>query len=524
MGTKVLVLAALGALVLAIAALIVPHAASAQIKPLDKPSVAGDGGLVVQAQSRGGGRGGDGGGNYGRPGGFRGGGFSIMIPIPPMGGGGDYDRPRRPRGESASDDPPPKRKIRKPKPTVDVTEDDEPKRKKRARHDPPSPPRIVARPLPRPAGSPPAPIGALTGDLRDREVLVTLADNTQDSIITALGRAHRLTRQSSFQSPTLGVRLARFRIPDRRGMAQVLNDLSLDARVLAVQPVYVYLSSQAASGIAAGVPQYAADKVRLEEAHRIARGRNVRIAIIDTGVDATHPELKGAIVQNLDVIGSGQGTAEPHGTAIAGVVVARQQLKGMAPDASVVAVRAFARASGRFEGTTETLIKGIDAGLKNGARLFNMSFTGPRDPSVEQIIKIAEGKGAIFIAAAGNGGPEAPAAYPGAYDTVIAVTAVDSADKIYAKANRGTYIALAAPGVDILAPSPKQSYGLSSGTSLAAAHVSGIVALLAERKPDLRSSDIRKLLTESARRNDGLVATDLGAGIVDAAGALAAMQ
>jgi subtilisin family serine protease len=272
------------------------------------------------------------------------------------------------------------------------------------------------------------------------------------------------------------------------------------------------------------VPQYAAEKLRLTDAHRIARGRNVRLAIIDSGVDVSHPELKGAVAESIDVVG-GKAAPDTHGTAIAGIVGAREQLTGIAPDARIVAVRAFAQTSaGRSEGTTETLIKGIDAALGKGVRLFNLSFAGPRDPSVEQIIRIAEGKGAIFIAAAGNGGPGGPAAYPAAYDTVIAVTAVDSADKIYDRATRGDYIAFAAPGVDILAAAPKRAYGLSSGTSLAAAHVSGIVALIAERKPDVRTADIKKLLKESVRHSDGAAMAGLGAGIVDAASALEALR
>jgi subtilisin family serine protease len=312
-------------------------------------------------------------------------------------------------------------------------------------------------------------------------VLVTLTDTTSDTTINNLARAYRLTRQSSFSSPTLGVRFARYRIPDQRDLQQVLNDLSLDLRVVAVQPIYVYLGSQGAAVAATAVPQYAAEKLRLTDAHRIARGRNVRLAIIDSGVDVAHPELKGVVAEAIDVIG-GKAAPDTHGTAIAGIVGAREQLTGIAPDARIVAVRSFAQtAAGRSEGTTETLIKGIDAALGKGVRLFNLSFAGPRDPSVEQIIRVAEGRGAIFIAAAGNGGPGAPAAYPAAYETVIAVTAVDSGDKVYDRATRGDYIAFAAPGVDILAAAPKRAYGLSSGTSLAAAHVSGIVALIAER-------------------------------------------
>lgn len=467
----------------------------------------GKSGWVQLAQSRNNYPGGDGGGR-GRGDGprFGGGGLSIVIPLPGVIGGGG-DRPPRREAEETS-------KPRKPR------------KEKSSGKSGGSPPSLVARPQPRPAGTPPAPIGLVAGDLRDREILVTLADATSDSAVTALGRAYSLSRQSNFQSPTLGVRLVRFRILDRRGLNEVMSQLALDVRVLAVQPVYVYLFSQGAAASAVPAPQYAADKVRLAEAHRISRGRNVPIVIIDTGVDATHPELKGAAIQAFDAVGSGKTTVEPHGTAIAGIVGAREQLTGMAPDARIVAVRAFAQsASGRFEGTTETLIKGIDIGLKNGGRLFNLSFTGPRDPGVEQIIRIAESKGAVFIAAAGNGGPAAPAAFPAAYETVVAVTAVDSADKLYERANRGSYIAVAAPGVDILAPAPKRGYELSSGTSLAAAHVSGIVALLMERKPGLRSADIRRLLAGSARRAEQTwAAQDFGAGVVDAARALEALN
>lgn len=496
---------------LLLASVSVPNNASAQGAggSLGQIETQVDGALtLVQHRGQYGGRG-DGGGNRG--GGFGRGGIGIVIPIvPSIGAGSDDDdapRKRRPPRDKVSDEQPPKKK----------------KTKKAGGGDPPVPP-ITLQPQRRPAGTPPAPIGLVAGDLRDREVLVTLTDTTSDTTINNLGRAYRLTRQSSFASPTLGVRFARYRIPDQRGIQEVLNDLSTDLRVVAVQPVYVYLGSQGAAAAATAVPQYAAEKLRLTDAHRIARGRNVRVAIIDSGVDVTHPELKGAVAESIDVVG-GKAAPDTHGTAIAGIVGAREQLSGIAPDARIVAVRAFAQTSaGRTEGTTETLIKGIDAALGKGVRLFNLSFAGPRDPSVEQIIRVAEGKGAIFIAAAGNGGPGAPAAYPAAYDTVIAVTAVDSADKVYERATRGDYIAFAAPGVDILAAAPKRTYGLSSGTSLAAAHVSGIVALIAERKPDLRTADIKKLLKESARRGEGAMTADLGAGIVDAASALEALR
>jgi subtilisin family serine protease len=127
----------------------------------------------------------------------------------------------------------------------------------------------------------------------------------------------------------------------------------------------------------------------------------------------------------------------------------------------------------------------------------------------------------IFVAAAGNNGPKAAPVYPAAYPDVIAVTATDEDDTLYAKANRGEYIFIAAPGVDIVAPGLKGGYGLSSGTSMAAAHGSGVVALLLERDGKLTLAQVRERLSSSARKPGvSLPSQAVGAGILDAAGAL----
>jgi subtilisin family serine protease len=166
-------------------------------------------------------------------------------------------------------------------------------------------------------------------------------------------------------------------------------------------------------------------------------------------------------------------------------------------------------------------LKGIDWAFDAGAKVMNMSFAGPMDPLLERIIKNAADKGVIFVAAAGNNGPKAGPAYPAAYPDVIAVTATDEKYRLYGKANHGEYIFIAAPGVDIIAPALKGRYELSSGTSMAAAHVSGVVALMLERDAKLTAAQVREILSSSARQPDSDLGKDLiGAGIVDAAGAL----
>src|SRR5207253_5745519 len=151
--------------------------------------------------------------------------------------------------------------------------------------------------------------------------------------------------------------------------------------------------------------------------------------------------------------------------------------------------------------------------VAKGARIINMSFAGPRDPSLERALKAASDKGVVLIGAAGNAGPRSPPLFPGADPNVIAVTATDIDDKLFSGANRGRYIALAAPGVDILVPAPEGTYQLTTGTSVATAHISGIVALLLERNPNLSPAEVRRILTQSAKKLGPN--TEFGAGLVD---------
>ena len=128
-----------------------------------------------------------------------------------------------------------------------------------------------------------------------------------------------------------------------------------------------------------------------------------------------------------------------------------------------------------------------------------MSFVGPADPALHRMLAAAYEKDMVLIAAAGNAGPDSPPLYPGADPDVIAVTASDSRDGMFKMANRGQYIAVAAPGVEILALAPGDAYQIATGTSVAAAHVSGIAALLLERNPSLKPKDIRVIIMSTAK-------------------------
>jgi len=377
--------------------------------------------------------------------------------------------------------------------------------------------------------------GAATDHVPD-EVLTQFATILSAETVEALGRRQGLERLESFDAN--GVTMTRWRIPDRRSVPTVIRSLRSESIVLAVQPNFLYQARQAPgdqpAAAAASAPQpgglgeqYASAKLRLAQAHELATGEKVLVAVIDSGIDASHPELAGAIAESFDALGS-EEKVHAHGTAVAGAIVAHAQLTGAAPQARILAARAFDAKDRAAEATTYTIDKALDWAVSRGARIVNMSFTGPRDPAMEQRLAKAAKQGIILIAAAGNDGPKAPAAYPAAYPGVIAVTATDIDDKLFKNANRGSHIAVAAPGVDLLLPAPADGYQMTTGTSFAAAEVSGIAALMLERKPDLGPDGVRKALMATARvlgpRPKNGVDPQFGAGLVDAYAAIRALE
>jgi subtilisin family serine protease len=134
---------------------------------------------------------------------------------------------------------------------------------------------------------------------------------------------------------------------------------------------------------------------------------------------------------------------------------------------------------------------------------------------LREMLARAGARGIVLVAVVGNAGPNSPPLYPGADAGVIGVTATDANDKLMPQANRGPQVAVAAPGVEILAAAPDGKYQVTSGTSVAAAHVSGVAALLLATKPNLTPAQVRGNLVRSDHRIPG-TRNEVGAGVVDA--------
>ena len=310
----------------------------------------------------------------------------------------------------------------------------------------------------------------------------------------------------------------------------------MEAERIVSQPNYVYEIGQSAaaapepaaaqSGASNDSQQYVANKLRLAEVHKIATGKGVTVAVIDSEIDRAHPELAKSIAEHFDAVGKPD---EPHlhGTGMAGAIVSQDRLIGVAPGARTLAVHAFATGATQQspQATTQSIVAGIEWALSKGARIINMSFAGPQDPFLAQHLKKASEKGAILIAAVGNAGPKSPPLYPAADPRVIGVTAIDENDQLYKGSVLGAQVAVAAPGVDVMVPAPSGAYQLTTGTSVAAAHVSGVAALLLEKHPEADAQLILEVLTASATRLGANKRDDkVGWGLIDPLAALSELD
>ncbi|RRI04385.1 peptidase S8 [Mesorhizobium tamadayense] len=349
---------------------------------------------------------------------------------------------------------------------------------------PPSPP--PTGPVAPPTGlNLAAPPRAVAGEFVPDEVLVTVAGDAGavQQIATAFGLQVRSQRQSRL----LGGTLVRFGIPDGRPVGVVLAQLAADGRTQRREPNHIYSLQQAA-----GIVNYAFERIALDASQ--ASGENVRVAVIDTGIDDTNPALKGVIADQFDAMPNVPIEKRDHGTSVDGLIAGVGPLEGMAPGAMIYHARAFEGG----KSTMDVILSALDWAAEQDVRIINMSFVGPKNDLLGTACRNARALGMVLVAAAGNNGPKAPYGYPAAFDGVIAVTATDAKDGLMAQANRGPYVFISAPGVEMVAPSGAGS-DVVTGTSFAAAIVSGAIANLIHAAPERSADDIEKALAATAK-------------------------
>lgn len=366
-----------------------------------------------------------------------------------------------------------------------------------------------------------SPAAGITASIPN-ELCVVFPPNSDPALVQGFADDLDLEMVRDFTMQGLGLRIYLMRLADGADPEQMLESAAADQRPLWVQRNFIYRSGSGEEN----EQQYALRQVRADVATGMADGgAGIRVALIDSGVDTGHEAFAGARIEAINVVEADLPVPpEIHGTVLASILVGQGPLYGIVPRANLIAIRAFHEVDTRLglaESSSFLLALGIETAIRAKAQVINLSLTGPQDRLVAQLVNDALMRRSHMVAAAGNEGPKASAAYPAAQDGVIAVTATDIKDRLYVRANHGDYISVAAPGVDILAAKPGGAYDFFSGTSMATGYVSGLAALLLSVKPDLGVSELRRAM-ETTAVDLGAPARDpeFGAGRIDAAAAL----
>jgi minor extracellular protease Epr len=287
------------------------------------------------------------------------------------------------------------------------------------------------------------------------------------------------------QTRQLGVSFARLRLPpglDARSAREILSERGPGEFDLH----HLYKIAQAAPAARCEGPGCAARELIGWPTDSRACGRGQAIGIVDTAVDAAHPALVGADLRRQAFVTAGKEAAPAdHGTAVAALLVGQPDsvVPGLVPRARVFAAAPFhTLPSGNATADTAGLVKSLDWLVGQGVAVIGMSLAGPDNAVLREAVRRVAARGIVVVAAAGNGGRNAPPAYPAAHERVLGVTAVSADRRVYWRANQGDYIDYALPGVNVWTADPAGGGRARSGTSYAVPYMVALASqTLAQR-------------------------------------------
>ncbi len=322
------------------------------------------------------------------------------------------------------------------------------------------------------------------------------ASDAAQRTMQALAREFQLTPLAAWPIAALNVHCAVFRIPAGASRDALLQQLMRDQRVQLAQQMNGFVSRSSTYNDPYVNMQRGFLGIDAESAQQWSRGERVRVAVIDTGVDAKHPDFGGRISVQRNFVDHDllQFERDRHGTAVAGVISAsadnRVGIVGVAPAVQIIALKAcwqLAAGSDAAHCNSFTLAQALAAAIEERVQIVNLSLTGPPDPLLNSLVLAGSRRGILYVGAApsdsgSDGFPRAAAA----------VIPVDMAEPGHAQ--KGV---LLAPGNDIVTLTPGGSYDFVSGTSLATAHVTGTIALLLAMAPRLDRASVYALLSNS---------------------------
>ena len=319
-------------------------------------------------------------------------------------------------------------------------------------------------------------------------------------ITSQIAKDYHLQKLTEWPMTEVGIHCTVFLVPDGESVENTIDYLSQDERVQIVQKMHQFTTQSHSYNDPYYKLQSNMHDMQIDLAHKIATGKNVTIAMIDSGVDMEHPDLRGQVEFNENYTPSSSSSFlnDVHGTAVAGILVAhsgnKKGIVGIAPNAKLIALKACWPTSSHSLAATcnsYTLALAVNTAIKLGAKILNMSLAGPHDPLVEILLNKAIKNGMIVIAADSTN-KKGENRFPASLKNVISVQTLQRPSS-----HNKNHHSIIAPGENVLTTIPFGTYDFISGSSIAAAQVSGIVALLLELKPDLTSSKAKKVLFNS---------------------------
>ncbi|MGH8606801.1 MAG: S8 family peptidase [Gammaproteobacteria bacterium] len=362
----------------------------------------------------------------------------------------------------------------------------------------------------------------LGGEVRspaDRRILVTFVDRSMERaplahaatryrprgayrssawskrIASKLAEDYQLNQVAEWPVTALGVHCVVYEIAMDQSIEQVVESMSYDKRLDSVQKMHLFrVRSDPYYRFQTGL-----HSMQIEAAHRWATGRSVTVAIVDTGVDFNHPDLKGQVYETRDFVTDDFSAFvdDSHGTAVAGVIAALadngEGIVGIAPHSKLIALKAcWPEKPNALAAVCDslTLAKALNRAIGLRPNILNLSLTGPPDPLLKRLLDRAIQRG-IIIVTADSENPDPIHSFPASIENVIAVRAALTQEGAGPATDASLIVA---PGSEVLTTLPHATYNFISGSSLAAAHVSGVVALLVEMEPDVSAARLKKIL------------------------------
>lgn len=323
-------------------------------------------------------------------------------------------------------------------------------------------------------------------------------------VASDIEREYQLKILSQWPIKEIGEHCVVYLIGENHSMNEIISSLSKDNRIGNVQSMGTFTIMANNFTDTYYRLQSNIHGINLDKIHDQTTGKNISIAIVDTGVDAKHPDLEGQIQVHKDFVTQKPTdlAADIHGTAVAGVIAAKanngQGIVGIAPDSRITSLKAcWQLKQGNIDAicNTFTLALAINSAIEMKVNILNLSLTGPHDPLLARLIQKAVQEGIIVIASEADK-DDSKSGFPAQQSGVIGVRSIKN-HSLHSTLKSNLIFSVSAPGDEILTTLPNGTYDFVSGNSLATAHVSGLVALLLQKNDKLSNQDIFNFLVKA---------------------------